>query len=152
MSLLKKWGLFPTLHKDFAWYTTAQNARGPLARLGLAVLSMPEGSAEEFLRSLHLDREQSQALLLALRQARSRMSPRAPLPELSLQVLAAAFPKLPGSALQPVLLNGEDLKRLGLKPGKDFSRILDEAARAQWRGALQNRAGALLWLSRYVPK
>ena len=146
MSLLKRWRLCPFLHKEFIWPPGAERARAPLARLGLAVLSMPEGSAEEFLGSLHLDREQSQALLLALRHAGSRMSPRAPLPELSLQVLAAAFPKLPGSALQPVLLNGEDLKRLGLKPGKDFSRILDEAARAQWRGEFKGRAGALSWL------
>jgi tRNA nucleotidyltransferase (CCA-adding enzyme) len=146
ISLLKRWGLFPTLHKDFAWYTAAKDARGPLARVGLCALAMPAGSGEEFLGSLHLDREQSQALLMALRQARARMSPRSPLPELSLQVLAAALPKLPKSALKPVLLNGEDLKRLGLTPGKDFSRILDEAARAQWRGEFRDRAGALAWL------
>ncbi|WP_164928784.1 CBS domain-containing protein [Gloeobacter violaceus] len=47
---------------------------------------------------------------------------------------------------EPPLVGGDDLKALGLKPGPDFRKILDDATTAQLAGKLVDREGALAWL------
>ncbi len=46
----------------------------------------------------------------------------------------------------PPLLSGDDLRAHGMAPGPAFGTLLDEARRAQLRGAIATRAAALQWL------
>lgn len=48
----------------------------------------------------------------------------------------------------PALLTGDDLIRLGLKPGADFKRILDAVRDAQLEGAIHTRDEALQFVER----
>jgi len=53
----------------------------------------------------------------------------------------AAEPLIP-----PPLITGEDLKKLGLKPGPKFKEILDAVATRQLEGTLRTRGDALDWV------
>ena len=82
----------------------------------------------------------------SLALVRRGASPRSPIAPQTAATIAAAFPKLAKTAVEPVFLTGKDLAAAGLKPGPEYRRILDEAARAQWSGAIVSRAEALRWL------
>jgi poly(A) polymerase len=53
----------------------------------------------------------------------------------------AAEPLIP-----PPLINGEDLKKLGMKPGPNFKEILDAVSIRQLEGTLRTRDEALAWV------
>ncbi|MBI5243073.1 MAG: CCA tRNA nucleotidyltransferase [Elusimicrobia bacterium] len=144
MGLLKEWGLAKAIHPCFQWPKNAGQEKDPLVRLGLCALWMERGA--EFVRSLKLDRAVSQALIQALGHAQEERSPVNPLPELALRILKAGLDRLPKTALESLMVNGEDIKKLGRKPGKEYSLLLGEAASAQWRGEFSTRAQALRWL------
>lgn len=48
----------------------------------------------------------------------------------------------------PLLISGDDLKRLGLKPGPQFRELLDAVRNAQLNGEVTTRDEALAWASR----
>jgi tRNA nucleotidyltransferase (CCA-adding enzyme) len=146
-ALLRAWGLSSELHPAFVWPSEAGRFAEPLVRLGLCALKMGEAGSD-FIFSLRLARGEARPLLAAVRESRSELSPAKPLPELALRVLRAGLPQAPPAAFDPILIGGEDLKRQGLKPGPDFSRILDAAARAQKKGEFADRGAALDWLRR----
>ena len=50
----------------------------------------------------------------------------------------------------PVILTGKDLIAQGLKPSKEFSKILDRAYEAQMRGEFKDKEGAIKWLQSVV--
>ena len=50
---------------------------------------------------------------------------------------------------KPILL-GRHLVQRGLKPGKDFTRILDAAFQAQLDCAFMDLTGALDWLTKFL--
>ncbi len=143
LKLLKAWGLDGFIFPKFRWPTRVGRKADAHHRLGLCALAMPGRSGYEFLDSLPIEHALGQALKIALKLRDEKASPRKPLPELTRGVLEAHFKKLPKNALRPLLITGADLMKLGLKPGKEFSRILDRAAREQWRGAFRTRAEAL---------
>lgn len=151
MALLKAWGLLGAFHPDFLWLPSTDMDEEPLVRLGVCALVMG-AKGEEFLRSLKLERGVSQELLLVMRMVKEKKSPAKPLPALTRALLETHLKGLPEIALEPLLLGGEDLKRLGLRPGKEFSRVLGEAAEAQWRGEFYQKAGALAWVKRLLRK
>ena len=47
----------------------------------------------------------------------------------------------------PPLVTGDDLIALGLKPGPQFKRLLEEVRDAQLNGELLDRAAALAWVT-----
>ncbi len=143
LRLLRRWGYLQLLHPRLglprAW------AKTPEERLGLLALSLgEEGSA--FLRSLPLERGLSSQILEALRLAGARASPRATPFPLAARLLSLAFPRLPRQATCPLMIGGRDIEALGIPPGKDYRRILESAARAQWEGRFGSRPRALAWL------
>jgi len=152
MSLLKLWGLLRCFHPAFQWPASACRSSDAMVRLGLCALAMGPEKGLELVRSLPLDRGCGQMLELALETAREKSSPRSPLPEIARRALALHLPRLPKKALEPLLANGDDLCKLGLPPGKEYSRLLSLAARAQWGGEFDTRRGALGWLERALAK
>lgn len=150
MRLLKTWGLLPAFHPEFRWNPAARKAKGAATRLGLCAWAMPRGAGAEFLKSLPLAREEQNALQAALRARDSGMSPKSAPERLTREIMAAARPKAPASAAGKLLVGGEDLRRRGLAPGREFSKWLDSAAKAQWRGTFASRAAALAWLKARV--
>ena len=52
---------------------------------------------------------------------------------------------------KPILL-GRHLVARGLKPGKDYKRILDTAFEAQLEGAFADEAAGCAWLDAYLAK
>jgi tRNA nucleotidyltransferase (CCA-adding enzyme) len=119
--------------------------RSPRERLGAMALRLgPRG--KDFLASLPIDKALALDLRETLDVASHRRSPRRDLPPPSLAILRAAFPRLPRTALRPLFVGGEDLRALGIPPGKALGKALDEAARAQWRGRVRSRVEAIRWL------
>ena len=58
-----------------------------------------------------------------------------------------AAPLLAAGVAPPAWIGGDDLIRLGLKPGPDFGRYLEEAYDAQLEGRVASREEALAWLA-----
>jgi tRNA nucleotidyltransferase (CCA-adding enzyme) len=148
MGLLKRWKLLRCFHPDFKWPASAGKSSDAMVRLGVCALAMRPGKGLELVRSLPLDHACGQVLELALFTAKEKAAPRSKLPEVARQALALHLPRLPKKALEPLLVGGEDLKKLGLPPGKEYSRLLSLAARAQWAGNFKDRSGALKWLKK----
>lgn len=144
---LRKWGYLQLIYPQLTWPKRCLLKHAD-ERLGLMALSLG-AKGEEFIRSLPLDHQLSLEFLETLKTARGRASPRGAFPPLAARILSHEFPRLAKSALKPLMLGGEDLKRLGLAPGKDYRRILDAAAKAQWAGKISTRARALSWLRRH---
>jgi tRNA nucleotidyltransferase (CCA-adding enzyme) len=53
--------------------------------------------------------------------------------------------------VQPIL-NGNDLKKLGYKPGPQYRQILDDLLAATLDGEIKNKADAEKFLSQRYPK
>ncbi|HAH05230.1 MAG TPA: hypothetical protein DCM05_01695 [Elusimicrobia bacterium] len=151
MALLKEWGLLGAFHPDFLWLPSTDMDSDPLLRLGVCALVMG-ARGEEFIRSLKLERALARDILLVLTMVQERKSPCKPLPALTRELLETHLKGLPETALEPLMLGGEDLKRLGLKPGREFSRLLGEAAEAQWRGEFETKIQALVWVKDALKK
>jgi len=148
MRLARNWGILAAVHPDFRWPSAARRVSGAMERLGVAATAMPRGKGEEMLASLPLEKAAARQLRAALEVCQERACARAPLGEISRAVLTAAVPGLAPAALSPVLLRAADLRAAGCAPGKDFSRWIAAAARAQWRGEFEDADGARNWLRR----
>lgn len=147
LRLCARWGLARFIHPRFKAPPALLKASDPLTRLGLAAFAMGK-DGPDLVSSLPLAREDSAALLAALKTAKTSLTPAQALPEPAVRVLRLAMPRLPKSALGPRLVSGADLVAAGLVPGPVFSKILAEAAAAQWKGALRTKAQARAWLRR----
>lgn len=141
---LRVWGYLRLIHPRLRW--DVRWIEGREERLGMLALGLGAAEGEKFLRSLPLERAMSGRLCEILKAAESRRSSRVELPPSSARALSHFFPGLPESALRPLWIGGEDLKALGLAPGKGYREILEAAARAQWEGKFASRREALAWL------
>ncbi len=54
--------------------------------------------------------------------------------------------------MSPALLNGHDLRILGLKPGPLFKEILTALEDEQFEGQILNREEALEWVCVFYPE
>jgi tRNA nucleotidyltransferase/poly(A) polymerase len=144
---MEEWGLLVFLHPRLKWVPSAGLEPDAACRLGLCAMALGE-EGSEFLSSLKLDRNLSRGLLAALKAAQEGRSPIKPLPDFGVCMLRAGIPNLSPAAAQPLVIDGRDLQRLGLKPGPEFSRILNEAAAAQWKGVFHDKESALSWLKK----
>jgi poly(A) polymerase len=75
--------------------------------------------------------------------------------EENLAVLYRQIEEVYHKSVQPVLqgpklLNGHDLRSLGLEPGPLFGKILDSLEQARVAGEVGNREEALAWVSRFL--
>lgn len=52
----------------------------------------------------------------------------------------------------PILVNGEDLKQLGLKPGPIFKKLLEEVENLQMEECIKSREEALQWIKKEIHK
>ncbi len=149
LRLLRRWGLAQFLHPRLDWPEDLGRGRTALERLGIVACRMGSRDGAELIRSLNLERSDSQALLLALELLRRREVPRGALPPLAQEVLRIAC-GWSSKKLRPLLLKGEDLMRLGLRPGPAYSRLLAHAAAAQWKGAFSTKREGIRWLKKRV--
>ena len=145
LRLCSRWGLSRFIHPRFKVHPAAVRAEDALTRLGLAAFAMGE-DGPRMLASLPLAREDSAAVLAALKAAKDAATPAQELPEAALRILRLALPRLPRRAPGPRLVSGADLVAAGLVPGPAFSKILVDAARAQWCGRLEDASAARRWL------
>ncbi len=51
-----------------------------------------------------------------------------------------------GTALPPPLISGKELKELGLKPGREFAKILSEVQELQLNGKIKTAEEAIAWI------
>ncbi|MBI4387265.1 MAG: CCA tRNA nucleotidyltransferase [Elusimicrobia bacterium] len=156
---IKAWKLSDLLHERLAWPKNIAEGGGSWERLGMIALHLQGSSraseASEdglgFVRSLRLERQISRPIEEALRVCARRAAPRERPDPLTRRLIVLMRARLSPAALQPVLISGRDLQGLGLKPGPRYQRILDRAARAQWRGKFADRPQALRWLKVNFP-
>lgn len=149
-ALLASWGYLGFFDPDFPWGKgMPAGVESRLAALA-AALGPVRGRAfvDRFPHEHHLKTRLHGALELAF----SDKSPRAAPDPLALLAARRVAKALAPAALKPCFLHGADLLALGLRPGPDFHRILDEAARRQRAGTLRTRAAALRWLRMARPR
>lgn len=148
-SLMKGWGLLKFLHPGLKWSAGASSDIGPAARLGVLASGIKDGL--QLLESLNLERPVFQQLKHAVEMVNGRCCSRAKLTELERSVILHAAPGLPKYAFSPLFVDGNDLKKAGVPPGKEYSRILDFAAKAQWKGLFSSRKSAFKWVKKQFP-
>ncbi len=151
MRRLRRWKVFPVLHPRFRWPKSAHAPLDAHVRVGLCACAMGE-AGREFLSSLPFSRVVRAALTESVKVSRARRTPRGALDRLAFRVLRAHFPQMRAAAFGPLYLDGNDLRRAGLSPGKEFAFWLERAARHQWRGVHIRRSEALAWLKKSLAK
>lgn len=147
LKLCVTWKLAGAFHPKFRIPEGLAKHKDARTRLGLIAFGLGK-DGEEFVRSLPLAREDGAVLAAALKAARAGATPAQPLPEAVVRLLKTVRPTLPKAAVSPRLVTGSDLLKAGLTPGPRFAAILEEAARAQWSGDLENAAAAKAFLRR----
>ncbi|MDE2142834.1 MAG: CCA tRNA nucleotidyltransferase [Elusimicrobia bacterium] len=142
--LLEMWGYLPLIHPDLPW--REKMPEGVEARLAAMALALGNDKGGAFIDSFPFEHHLRAQLHEAVALAFSDKSPKATPSQLVAAAVRRAAPKLPPSALKACFLRGSDLIALGRKPGPEFQKALDEAARLQRLGRLKTRAAALAWL------
>jgi len=132
------------IHPELKWNKQAGADIGPAGRLGILASKMKEGIP--FLESLQLERGIFLQLKHAVEMLKDGLCSRTELTPLERLVILRSTPDLPEQAVKPLFINGGDLLKAGLKPGKNYSEILNKAAREQWKGKIAGRKNALKWL------
>lgn len=150
LSRLKAWGYLGLLGPGgLAWPAEGfKDFKGVEQRLCAMALAMGPAQGRAWISSLPIERGLSARVLEALSLVQERRSPRAAPSPAAAAALGRLLPGLPKAALRPLMLDGRDLKELGLAPGRPFREILEQAARAQWEGRIRSRREALAWLRR----
>ncbi len=143
LALLRAWGYGGNLAPGFSW--PKRWGAGEAVRLAQIALEM-EAEGAAFIKSFPFERAVAASALDAVDVAGRRASPRGELPPAAREALRLALPRLPACALEPLLIDGRDIQRLGIPPGKRYSELLEEASRLQWKGKLRSRRAALAWL------
>ena len=144
LNLLCDWGYLRLIHPKL--HAPPWELRLVEERLGAMALALGPAEGEKFLRSLPVGHALALELQEVLKLAWAQASPRRRLSALAGKLLRHKFPGLAAGALEPLWLNGEDLKAAGMPEGKGFHEILDAAAKAQWSGEISSRGAALRWL------
>ena len=143
-ALMEQLRLAAFLHPQLHWHAAAEKVSSAQERLGVLACAL-ENKGPEFLKSLHMERALCAQLLAACAACAAKASSRTPLPEMQKNILKALLPGHPAVAFEPLLLAAADLSFAGAQ-GKDISRILDNAAKAQWRGEFTDKTTAKNWL------
>lgn len=143
-ALLGRWGYLGLLHPALRWEKGLP--RGVEERLTALALALGPGKGREFVDRFPHEHAARARLHAALELAFAPGAPRSAPERSAAAAVKRLFPKLPPAALKPCFLQGRDLIAAGLKPGPEFHRILDEAARLQRAGRLETRSAALRWL------
>ena len=144
LNLLRDWGYLRLIHPKL--HAPPRELRLVEERLGALALALGPAEGAKFLGSLPVERGLALELQEVLKLAWGQASPRRRLSALSRRLLRCKFPRLASGALEPLYLNGDDLKAAGVPVGKGFSEIMDAAAKAQWSGEISSRGDALRWL------
>ena len=144
--LLEMWGYLPLLHPELPWQIKLPE--GVESRLAAMALALGPVKGREFVDSFPFEHRLRTSLHETLALAYADKSPRAAPAKPVAAAVRRAFPRLSSVALKPCFLRGADLIKRDLKPGPEFHKIIDEAARLQRLGRLKTRAAALAWLAR----
>jgi tRNA nucleotidyltransferase (CCA-adding enzyme) len=142
--LLKAWGYLGLLHPDLRW--SKSMPAGVVPRLAALALALGPKRGAAFVDAFPHAHHRRTVLHEVLALASSDKSPRVAPEALVTAAVRRFLPKLPPAALKSCFLAGTDLIARGLKPGPDFHKLLDEAARLQRAGKLKTRPAALAWL------
>ncbi len=145
---LKKWGYLDLLDPRLKIPPSSRwRGLNAYARLGVWAFSLGL-EAENFIASWPIEARASSEILMALKIARIQESPRVLLSDLSRDILRALFPRKMKYAFETLKISGSDLIQKGMSPGPEMGRILQKAARLQWRGKIKSKREAILWLRR----
>ncbi|MBI4377214.1 MAG: CCA tRNA nucleotidyltransferase [Elusimicrobia bacterium] len=147
---LRSWGYLQLIHPRLRWREMPFREAGP--RLAALALGLGPEEGQALIRSLPIERALARAILEIVELPRRRASPQSRLQPWAARVLARSCRGIGAGSLRPRFLGGDDLKELGLVPGKAYGEILEEAARRQWRGQFKNRGQALRWLAARAKK
>lgn len=143
-ALLQAWGYLALLHPELPWEHALPDGVEP--RLAALALGLGPVKGREFIDAFPHHHHLHTLLHDALELAFSDKSPRTAPEPLVNGAVRLFLPKLPPAALKPCFLTGADLIAAGHKPGPEFHKLLDGAAKLQRGGKLKTRAAALAWL------
>lgn len=140
-ALMEKYDLLKFAWPGLKWQENLLNTDSVVERIGLLACQL-ESSGEDFVRSLHLPSEWTHEIVGAWKVAQEKLSPLAVLSDTKKHILKLALPHLPPMALEPCVVQGRDLKDMGLA-GRHISAVLTRVRKAQWEGGISSRADAL---------
>jgi hypothetical protein len=135
------------IHPDFKYDNLVSLKLLPLERLAIIACCMGNNGID-FLRSLELERKYFFYLKNILEIHFNKTSPRKKLSFRALKLLKILNPQISGSALRPLFINGFDLIRIGIRPAKNYSGILNKVSKAQWQGKFANKKQAIKWVKK----
>lgn len=138
---LRQYDLLKFAWPSLAWHDGLLKLNNPYERLGLLVCSLG-GNGEDFLRSLHVHKDISQAIKGAWKVEQERMTPLVQLTAFQLNILRTLFPNLPPHALEPCVVKGLDLKEAGVY-GRNIAKLLVRIRQGQWAGEITTRQQAM---------
>ena len=139
-ALMEKYDLLKFAWPGLVWNDALLRSEDVAERTGILVCLLG-ASGENFLRSLHLQKEFSQEIFGAWRVTQEKMSPLTGLSPLQKAILRAVLPGLSPLALEPCVIRGRELKDFGLA-GRKISGALDRVRKAQWNGEVKTREDA----------
>jgi tRNA nucleotidyltransferase/poly(A) polymerase len=131
-NVMREYDLLRFIFPNLKWSQSISKSEDVFIRLGILACKTKNGL--EFLKSLNLERKVFLELKTAVEINKQKQSPINKISKDVKKIIFCCNPGLPKIALEPLRMTGNDLKKMGLKPGPKFSKILQKSAKLQWRG------------------
>ena len=139
--LLGKYGLTSFIFPGLKCPPAVSKISGVQARLALFALAQKE-NGEAFLKSLHLERPLFNFCAQICAFMQNKQALLKPLDKEQQKIIKLHAPKLPPTALCPLVITGGDLQKAGLR-GPAISAALNKISRAQYAGKIKTKAQAV---------
>lgn len=139
-ALMEKYDLLKFAWPGLKWHDTVLTTDNVMERVGILTCQLGE-SGEDFVKSLHLPTSCSAEILGAWKVFQEQLSPLTPLSMTKKRILRAVLKALPSGALEPCVMQGRDLKELGLA-GRHIASTLERIRKAQWKGQVKTKQAA----------
>ena len=139
-ALMEKYDLLKFAWPGLKWHECVLTTNNVMERVGILTCQLGE-SGEDFVKSLHLPTSFSSEILGAWKVFQEQLSPLAPLSVTKKRILQAVLADTPPSALEPCVMQGRDLKELGLA-GRHIASTLLRIRKAQWEGQVKTKQAA----------
>lgn len=144
--LMDAYGLSKFITPGLKWSPVLAKARTRGERAGILSCVYSPGRPE-WLEALQFRKEAAREIIAACEIYETKKSPLKELTSMQKNIIAALMPSLPQQALEPCVITGGEIEKMGFK-GAAISTLMSRVQKMQWEGKIRSKEAAIKELSR----
>ncbi len=140
VKLMDAYGLSKYITPQFKWDARLARARNLVERLGLISCIFAE-CRPEWVLEMQLRKEAAQEIIYACEVYAQKRAPLKKLTDSQKNIIHTLLPNLPAAALEPCLITGGEIGKMGFK-GASISTLISRVQKLQWEGKIKTKEEA----------